>query len=226
MIFYVRAHHGLTLDLLKSVANQDDAENHSRSVSVHVDGPYGGLIEDVPALYESLIFVAGGSGISACLPWIQHAARRIAEGTSVTKSIHLVWMVRYASQTQWITEELEPLINAHPELIQVDFFVTDSSAGTVSSVESDKNSDSGANGSKPNEKSTTTVSPKLGQVRNQRPYLPTLLPTLITARRSFILGCGPESLRTDLANAASTAQKKVLAGDAEIITLHTESFGW
>lgn len=191
MIFYVRAHHGLTLDLLKSVTNHDDAENRSRSISVHIDGPYGGLIEDVPALYESLIFVAGGSGISACLPWIQYAARRITEGTSVTKSIRLVWMVRYANQIQWIIEELEPLISAHPDLIQVDFFVTDSSTAAVSSIESDKNSDNGVIGSKPskpNEKSTTTVSPKLGQVHNQRPYLPTVLPTLITAQQSFILG--------------------------------------
>ncbi|KAI2627282.1 ferric reductase NAD binding domain-containing protein [Hypomontagnella submonticulosa] len=226
MIFYVRAHHGLTLDLLKSVANHDVADDRHRLVSIHVDGPYGGLVEDVPALYESLIFVAGGSGISACLPWIQHAARRIADGSSVTKNIHLIWMVRYASQIQWITEELQPLVAAHPDLIQVDFFVTDSRAPAVPASESENNSDSGAPTSKPSEKSTTSVSPKIGQVHTQRPYLPNLLPTLLTAKRIFVLGCGPESLRTDLANAISTAQKKVLTGDADIITLHTESFGW
>ncbi|KAI1370515.1 ferric reductase like transmembrane component-domain-containing protein [Hypoxylon crocopeplum] len=226
MIFYVRAHHGLTLDMLKSVADHDVAEGHGRSISVHIDGPYGGLVEDIPALYKSLIFVAGGSGISACLPWIQYAAKRITEGTATTESIHLVWMVRYASQIQWITEELEPLINAHPDLIQVDFFVTNSRSPSIVSADSEKNSDNGEASSKPGDKSTTTVSPKLGQVHNQRPYLPDLLPALLTARRSFIIGCGPESLRTDLANAASAAQKKVLAGDADIITLHTESFGW
>ncbi|KAI1140160.1 ferric reductase NAD binding domain-containing protein [Hypoxylon sp. FL0543] len=226
LIFYVRAHHGLTLDLLRSVENHDIAEDKGRPVSVHVDGPYGGIVEDVPALYESLIFVAGGSGISACLPWIQYAAKRVAEGSAATNNIHLVWMVRYPSQIQWITEELEPLVSAHPDLIQVDFFVTDSSASAVSSTDSEKNSEAGNDSSKPGEKSTTTVSPKLGQIHTGRPYLPNLLPSLLTARRSFILGCGPESLRTDLANSASAAQKKVLAGEADIITLHTESFGW
>ncbi|KAI2466450.1 ferric reductase like transmembrane component-domain-containing protein [Annulohypoxylon bovei var. microspora] len=226
MILYVRAHQGLTLDLLKSVENHDIVEDRGRSVSIHIDGPYGGIVEDVPALYESLIFVAGGSGISACLPWIQYTVRRIAEGSAVAKNIHLIWMVRYASQTQWITDELEPLINAHPDLIQVDFFVTNSSSAAVSSADPEKISESGADGNKSSEKSTTTVSPKLGQVHNQRPYLPNLLPPLLTARRCFILGCGPESLRTDLANAASAAQRKVFAGEADIITLHTESFGW
>ncbi|KAI0179551.1 ferric reductase like transmembrane component-domain-containing protein [Hypoxylon sp. FL1284] len=233
MVFYVRAHHGLTLDLLKSVANHDVAETRDRSVSIHVDGPYGGLVEDIPALYESQIFVAGGSGISACLPWIEHAARRISQGSSVTKSIHLVWMVRYASQTQWITEELDPLIGAHPDLIHVDFFVTDSSASSpaVASAESEKELEKTADNrvianNKPSDETKTAVSPKLGQIHYQRPYLPVLIPSLLTARRCFILGCGPDSLRTDLANAASTAQKKVLAGGADIITLHTESFGW
>ncbi|XXH04248.1 Trihydroxynaphthalene reductase [Hypoxylon texense] len=228
MVFYVRAHHGLTLDLLKSVADHDIAEASGRSVSVHVDGPYGGLVEDVPALYESQIFVAGGSGISACLPWIEHATRRISQGSSITKTIHLIWMVRYANQIQWITDELEPLISAHPGLIHVEVFVTDSSSSTpaVANADSEKSSDAEAAGSKSNEEATTTVSPKLGQVHNQRPYLPTLIPTLLTARRCFIFGCGPDSLRTDLANAASAAQKKVLTGDADIVTLHTESFGW
>lgn len=187
MIFYVRAHHGLTLDLLKSVEKHDIAEDRGRSVSVHVDGPYGGIVEDVPALYESLIFVAGGSGISACLPWIHYAARRVAEGSATTKNIHLVWMVRHPSQIQWITEELEPLVNAHPDLIQVDFYVTDSSSPAVSSMDSEKNSEAGADGSKPSEKSMATVSPKLGQVLHVgRPYLPNLLPPLLTAKRTDI----------------------------------------
>ncbi|KAI1394290.1 ferric reductase like transmembrane component-domain-containing protein [Hypoxylon trugodes] len=226
MIFYVRAHHGLTLDLLKSVEKHDATDDSGRSVSIHIDGPYGGIVEDVPALYESLIFVAGGSGVSACLPWIQYAARRVTEGTSVTKNIHLIWMVRYASQIHWITEELQPLVNTHPDLIQVDFFVTNSGPPAVSRTDSEKNSDDGATSSKPGEKSTTTISPKLGQVHTERPYLPDLLPNLLTSKRSFILGCGPESLRTDLANAVSASQKKVLAGGADVITLHTESFGW
>ncbi|KAI2625676.1 ferric reductase like transmembrane component-domain-containing protein [Hypoxylon sp. NC1633] len=226
MIFYVRAHHGLTLDLLKSVENYDIVEDHGRPVSLHVDGPYGGLVEDIPALYESQIFVAGGSGVAACLPWIQYSGKRITEESAMTKNIHLIWMVRYTSQIQWIKEELQPLVNAHPDLIHVDFFVTNSSSSAVSSVDSEKNSEIGDADTKPSEKSSKTISPKLGKIHTKRPYLPDLLPSLLTARRTFVLGCGPESLRTDLANAVSAEQKKVLSGDADIITLHTESFGW
>ncbi|OTB00853.1 hypothetical protein M426DRAFT_323967 [Hypoxylon sp. CI-4A] len=188
MTFYVRAHHGLTLDLLKSVSNHDLAEDRRRTVSVHVDGPYGGIVEDVPALYESLVFVAGGSGVSACLPWIEHAARRVTEGSAATKSIHLIWMVRYASQMEWINGELEPLANAHPDLIQVDYFVTNSTTPVVSNADSEKKLDSEIAGAKASDKSMTVVSPKLGQVHIGRPYLPKLLPPLLTARRSFVLG--------------------------------------
>ncbi|KAL7623127.1 ferric reductase [Parahypoxylon ruwenzoriense] len=227
MVFYVRAHHGLTLDLLKSVAEYDVAEGYNRSVSVHIDGPYGGLVEDIPAIYESLVFVAGGSGISACLPWIQHAVRRIDECSATTSSIRLVWMVRYASQLQWIVDELEPLVNTHPDLIQIDFYVTKSpSSSAVESADSEKASDNGAAGSKTSEANTTVAKPRLGNVFSQRPFLPHILPPLLIARRVFILGCGPESLRADLANAASTAQRKILLGEADHITLHTESFGW
>lgn len=200
MIFYIRAHQGLTHDLLKSVANHDVVEDSGRSVSVHVDGPYGGLVEDVPALYESQVFVAGGSGISACLPWIHYATRRIVQGSAITTNIHLIWMVRYATQIQWITDELEPLVNAHPDLIQVDFFVTDSSSSSpaISSTDSEKDSEAtpktGVSRSKPSEKSTTLVSPKLGQVHTQRPYLPKLLPPLLTARRCFVLGMFSKAL--------------------------------
>lgn len=184
MTFYIRAHHGLTLELFKSIADHDVAEEHGRSVSVHVDGPYGGLVEDIPALYESQIFVAGGSGVSACLPWIQHAAQRIAEGSAITKNIHLVWMVRHANQTEWITEELETLVNAHPDLIHIDFFVTDSSASRVSSADWEKNSEVGSANNKEGDNVATAVSLKFGQIHIQRPYLPELLPRLLSARRS------------------------------------------
>jgi hypothetical protein len=41
-----------------------------------------------------------------------------------------------------------------------------------------------------------------------------------------MVGCGPESMKIDLANAVAALQKKVLGRGLQEIALHTESFGW
>ncbi|KAL0954203.1 hypothetical protein HGRIS_005331 [Hohenbuehelia grisea] len=213
VVFYVRAHQGLSRDLLESV----EGGLNDQRVSVHVDGPYGGLVEDIPALYETLIFVAGGSGIAACLPWIQHVAQRAVQGATTVSTVHLVWIVRQPSHLHWILPELNAIRSSNPNLLHLHLFVTDSSAGSrESKVDEDQSSEEHEFGS----------DLKLPPFQNERPYLPELIPSLATTRRVYIFGCGPESFRTDLCNAAAGAQKRVLAGQADVIALHTEFFGW
>ena len=48
----------------------------------------------------------------------------------------------------------------------------------------------------------------------------------VGAGKTLVFGCGPESLRTDLANACAAAQKKVLSGKAQEVAMHLEAFGW
>ena len=185
MKFYIRSNRGLSRALLQSVA-----EKHDQAISVHLDGPYGGLVEDIPALYESIIFVAGGSGISACLPHILHAAQRIQRGNAMVRDVRLVWIVRQPAHLKWIFDELETGlgVNVHPEWLHLDFYVTDTSLSSSSedglkiattakeagldSIEEDKNN----------------RTPKFGTLRTVRPFLPDLVPPLVTARRVMIFG--------------------------------------
>ena len=39
-------------------------------------------------------------------------------------------------------------------------------------------------------------------------------------------GCGPESLKIDVANASASLQSRVLKGEVAEVALQTESFGW
>lgn len=48
------------------------------------------------------------------------------------------------------------------------------------------------------------------------------IPTLTHAHAA----CGPESLKTSLANAVANAQARVLRGEVQEIGLQCETFGW
>ncbi|KAI1120961.1 ferric reductase like transmembrane component-domain-containing protein [Nemania abortiva] len=221
MIFYIRAHHGLTGALLESV----DGEN-GRSMTVHVDGPYGGVVERTLSSYDSLIFVAGGSGISACLPHILFAAQNIRAGNSKAKQVHLVWMVRKPEHLRWITKELIEVVG-DASWLRYQFYITEKPA-----ADQPEHAQLSSGALRPSEKlsvvgrSTTTAAFGEGVVNYGRPVLAELLWPLLTERRIVILGCGPKSLTVDLSNAAASAQRKVIVGDADTIKLHTEMFHW
>ncbi|KAI9812680.1 MAG: hypothetical protein M1826_002781 [Phylliscum demangeonii] len=85
-----------------------------------------------------------------------------------------------------------------------------------------------------NEKTTTTTTSTTTTATKHslhygRPHLATLIPRVLDAvdmPRTYVLGCGPESLKVDLSSAVAAAQTRVLAGRAREVALHTESFGW
>ena len=118
MEFYIRAYNGLTRDLHQSVLEYSD-----RSVPMHVDGPYGGLHEDLAGNYDSLVFVCGGSGVSACLPHILNELRVSRQGSAVLKSIHLVWMVRDRSHADWVSKTLSEASTV-PGLLHAHLYIT------------------------------------------------------------------------------------------------------
>jgi hypothetical protein len=195
MEFFVRARGGLTLDLAKSVDAMSRKEQAQRlpndqPLEVHLDGPYGGLVEDLPSVYQSLVFVAGGTGISACLPHMEEACRRIANGTTSLSHIRLLWMVRSAAHIEWALERLGQFVAAAGQaaVFEFDFYVTDDgaalhevdveSARTRSSVKAFEDTEpSEVTGSK--DKTQATTPSELGTVHSRRPYIPDLLPPML-----------------------------------------------
>ncbi|KAJ5639581.1 ferric reductase like transmembrane component-domain-containing protein [Penicillium longicatenatum] len=118
MEFYIRAYSGLTRSPLKSLADYND-----HFIPMHVDGPYGGLSENLPEQYESLVFVCGGSGVSVCLPHILHAFKAYERGSSLVSSIRFVWMVRHLSHAEWVAKTLKEASNLSG-LLHVDIYIT------------------------------------------------------------------------------------------------------
>ena len=77
---------------------------------VSIDGPYGGLEQHraMHRLYDHVILVAGGGGISAMLPWLTSLSRQIADLDEPCRvqRVDLIWCVRHASARAWVELEL------------------------------------------------------------------------------------------------------------------------
>ncbi|KZF19808.1 hypothetical protein L228DRAFT_223655 [Xylona heveae TC161] len=147
MTFYIRSYNGLTRRLEDHTCAEIAKDDKSSAMfdadgifSVHVDGPYGGIVEDLSSLYDCVVFVAGGGGVASCMPWMLHLARRMRhtsqtpttpsseredrpsddgkshgyngreEHTSRVKVIHLIWMVRHPDHLEWITSDLAQVV--------------------------------------------------------------------------------------------------------------------
>lgn len=254
LTFYVRAYDGLTGALAARArsptssptsspaadpdadANADpDAEKHPALLTCHVDGPYGGLREDVAALYDALVCVAGGGGVSACVPVLLGAAARMAAGAPAgrcrLREVVLVWVVRRREHLAWVRAELAEVRRLVGDRAVLRLFVTgEGGAGegeeeVLSVGEKGHDGKNGADeitGSSFSSPSSALPVPELG-----RPFLPDYIPQLVLGRRRvMIVGCGPKSMKTDVGNAAVGMQARVWRGEAERVSLHTETFGW
>ncbi|KAM0262590.1 hypothetical protein ACHAQJ_001635 [Trichoderma viride] len=193
MDFYIRACHGLTLNLAEFALEREEKKQR-KPLQVHIDGPYGGLVEDVPNLYQSLVCVVGGSGISACLPHIQHAAKRIQSGTSMISNVRLLWMIKQPAHAYWVLEELQNLNSAlGTETLQIEFYITVANTSQEENIgQADEKDDysaaharykAGKQEPNINVVDHTLALSDIGTVRKCRPYLPEVLPPLLSARR-------------------------------------------
>lgn len=265
LLFLVRPYNGVTKRLLSRAVEkqQIDAEQASASEgsrdsspqarikandshSVRLDGPYGGLLqhEGMHRLYDHVILVAGGGGISAMLPWLTDLAshiQNIKEPRRVQK-VNLIWCIRHASAKTWVADELRDCLRLAGKSIHVDVYVTGDDPSTRSRDASRQASEMDDSATSPDEISRAIgdsdekalaaqgrvlSSTSYGErVHTGRPHLLPTLEGLITLRKTLIMGCGPESLKIDLSNAAAMLQSRVLRDEAEEVSLHTETFGW
>ena len=228
--------------------------------AVWLEGPYGGITRDVVRRCDSLILIAGGSGITACLPWLLRCTQAMAANQGALRRVKLIWIVREKAHTEWIVEELNTAKNAinGDEKLELTFYVTRSASEMTQKVNSaqlavsegnseERRSDDSKNGNP--DKALLSVHQaatpsSLGTFHMVRPTIASLLPSVLESGRNMIIGitffifhsrltlinsiqgCGPETLKVDVANAAASAQKRVLSGDCAEIALYTESFGW
>lgn len=119
--FIVRPYKGLTAHLRDTVIKTGTG---TKEIPILVEGPYG---HPHPLLtYDNVLFIFGGSGIAAVLPYIQEFMHPQNPQAIRTKHIHLVWAARqYTFVRDVLDDELAAAasISAHHR-VKMDFFIT------------------------------------------------------------------------------------------------------
>ena len=89
-----------------------------------LDGPYGGMRRDLAA-FDTVILIAGGSGITSLMSQLLNLIKRMRDGKAITKKIVVVWALKRLEAMDWFREELRICReSAPPESVTCKFFVT------------------------------------------------------------------------------------------------------
>lgn len=92
-----------------------------------VDGPYGGIARPLHLLYDNIVLVGGGGGVSALLPWLEELSLRMfldPRGVRLAR-LMFVWCIRDLGAISWIERELRALTSRLPaEALEVLIYVT------------------------------------------------------------------------------------------------------
>jgi predicted ferric reductase len=243
LVFLARSHAGFTHKLAAHIHAKSGHDDGVTTTTVWVDGPYGGIHRPLLTRYDSLILVAGGTGITSCLPWLLHSVTQARTESVKLKRVVLVWAMRRADAFSWLADEFENVAGKLAGIeVVLKFYVTGESTSISSSRQSADDIDV-KNETKVASVPVDEVSTKLkggsvgstyedrlsalGTRFSGRPVMSEVLKEHVRAgERTMVFGCGPDGFRADLANATAGAQRRVLSGESVEIGMHLESFGW
>ncbi|KAL8290349.1 hypothetical protein RQP46_002607 [Phenoliferia psychrophenolica] len=107
-LFVMRIHGGLTKSLASHLAQLPSPTK----LRVAVEGPYGGDRGTSPSLFDQVLLVAGGSGITHCISHLSDLVAKAKAPTSRTTKVTLVWSIQTLAQCQWVLPELVAAIDA------------------------------------------------------------------------------------------------------------------
>jgi predicted ferric reductase len=242
LVFLARSHAGFTQRLVEHVHEKAGSED-AVTTTVWVDGPYGGIHRPLFTRYDSLVLVAGGTGVTSCLPWLLHSVAQAKANSSRLKRVVLVWAMKHTDALSWLSDEFESVAEKETGIkITIMFYVTGDrsfvstsrqSADIIDVKDETKITTVAADQSSGGLKRGSTGSTfedriaALGSRASGRPVMAEVIREHVRpGERTMIFGCGPDGFRTDLANAVANSQKRVLSGECVEIGMHLENFGW
>ncbi|KAI0769659.1 ferric reductase NAD binding domain-containing protein [Trametes elegans] len=205
---YARVHGGITSRL--ATLCRDGSMRASR---VLLDGPYGGVERNL-GVYDRVLLLAGGSGVTFVVPLFLDILRRALEGKFTCRKVHLVWAVRTPDALVWFDDVLSAAVKGAPEglSVSVSYYITDGNL-TLDDVSSKSEKDALMDG---------TLTKYSGR------------PDLLYIVREFsneegtvgIATCGPDSFTLDVGNAVCERELAILRGTARCseIYMHHESY--
>ncbi|WVQ80312.1 hypothetical protein IAT38_002417 [Cryptococcus sp. DSM 104549] len=219
------------------------------SCRVLVEGPYG---HSCPVQrYDQALFIAGGSGITASLPYLHDLAERAATGKTVTKRATLVWVIKnneYAEDV--LAHELARMQGVEGFEFSLHIYITASSGLSTPLIQEAKAqhipfSDDTAPGSSTGSSRNSTDSPDSSSVDNNEKRRPSFSEGIHTGRPEMskvladslrklvgsetlaVMACGPGEMMDDMRKAVcasyGTGEGQVASSRLEYFE---ESFSW
>jgi predicted ferric reductase len=237
---FIRSHAGFTRRLERYVSNNPD-----RELNGWLDGPYGSHHSNVGVTFDSVILIAGGGGVSAVLPWLDHLVTRMKNQQSTrTASIKVLWSIRHSGSLHWIRDILEDVdLKGLGDRVKIIVHITgeeQSEPAAAKAMEVEPKSQA-TDQSRSRGLTCASLDLEYGRIR-WTDIFDDILPksrTIVISKYSnstdisifsfvltFSAGCGPESLKVDISNACAKAQRLVMKGQLAEVELWTETFGW
>lgn len=114
LIFILKVHRGFTNRLIRSAnsstisllpSTKQDSSTPQQTHIALIDGPYGGSQSDFAA-FDSVLLIAGSTGITFTLPLLLDIAHRAPSSRLPIRHLSFVWVIKNASWTSWISAEL------------------------------------------------------------------------------------------------------------------------
>ncbi|KAF5318205.1 hypothetical protein D9758_018628 [Tetrapyrgos nigripes] len=212
LTFLINVHDGFTKKLR-------EAAIHNQTIKVLLDGPYG-FPTNVDTS-DTIILVAGGTGVTFTLPIFSDVILRVRSSKSRCKRLTFVWSVRDPAYIDMISADFSSLSNIISDSISVNIclFVT---GGEIDSRP------------RPILFESVTTDEKLKDlvtVSSGRPDLPSILEDEIAQTRDgtvCVVSCGSQSVARAVRKSLGLSVGglgTIMRGGASV-TLHEETFGY
>ncbi|PCH37152.1 iron reductase [Wolfiporia cocos MD-104 SS10] len=227
LVFLINVREGFT----KRLAN---TARKGERVKVLIDGPYGftpNLDND-----DTVVLVAGGSGVSYTLSTFLSVVNNVRAGKSVCRKVVWIWAIRDASHIDWVSRALTQALELAPGYLSVNIwiYITSGEPLPVTNQQAyDDDSVHNGPGSNSGEKSTAVVSLldySAIQLNSGRPDLHALLRDEVAqnSRTMSVTVCGSQAIARACRSALRfpvSSPKNILKGGPNV-KLHVESFGY
>lgn len=201
--FVIRPYKGLTAHLRNYIMK---AGSGTREITAMIEGPYG---ETAPVFrYNTVIFITGGSGVSAVLPYMQeylYPESSQSSPSAITKRIRVVWTAREQAFVRDVIDRELSAASSNPN-VKLDLYVTGPSPKPVKDDALDLDR-----------------FPGHVDLHYNRPDVPTIVRQEVreSVGTVAIFVCGPAQLADDARRAAVD-----MTGQGHEIGYFEEQFGW
>ncbi|KAF8155465.1 ferric reductase NAD binding domain-containing protein [Crassisporium funariophilum] len=221
LIFFLRVRGGFTEKLFQEASSD-------RTYKVFLNGPYS----SPPLLvgYQSVVLIAGGSGVAFTLPLFLDLIKRAKSGTHSCQKVFFIWAIRDAAHVKWIADILGPALDDIPPSISVAVKLHITTTPEEEKWEDDSNeNDSEEKGGASNSSQTHAriLDSPLVKVEHGRPDLKAFMSheTRDATGGISVNVCGTQALVQATREAIRSPRPIDILRGGPTVTLHVEAFG-